>query len=262
LGIPKTSAESNTFSPASEFNRVLSAVVGKEFHIAHYGGYLADLYTDRKFKGKTRGDAEEFIRGKLQSLFLYYPEQLKQILEETKRQYQQAGEPEMFVEFKRLAAETYPKLMEQIEGSGTSLQGLDRAADTLTGSFARLSGAVPAYFPLRDFSNPSVGNPFQPKRKDPFNVDHTVFGGPSRASGGTVERDGWAYVHASEDIIPARVTRAYSPRSNPALSGRQGAHSGDINLHFHIAKDSPAAQSPRALATAVAHEVRRQRERR
>jgi TP901 family phage tail tape measure protein len=258
IGIPQTSEAAGYFGGASEFNKRLAAVVGEKFYVQKYAGnYFDILRGNTGYLKKPRGENEDWIRGKLQALFLYYPEQLKNILEETKRQYQAANEPEMFVEFKRLAAETYPKLMEQIDGSGESLRGLDRAASALASSFARIGGSIPSYIP----SFPQFSDRVTGRRKSGFNFD--VINPPSRAMGGDVLNEGIVHIHKGERIVRAAdVTRGYPQRANVSSPGSRSMTGGNISLKFYISKDAPAAQSPRALATAVAHEVRRQRERR
>lgn len=83
----------------------------------------------------------------------------------------------------------------------------------------------------------------------------------TNAIGGHVESSGIAIIHAGETIVPARVRQPYGEQG-ASRGGEVHHHHGDIHIHIHPAKDSPASQSPRELAKLVAHEVRRQRERR
>lgn len=79
---------------------------------------------------------------------------------------------------------------------------------------------------------------------------------PPMATGGFIEREGLVHIHTGERVIPAARVRRDADRAVAP------AREGDIHLHFHIAADSPAGQNPRSLASLVAHEVRKQRERR
>lgn len=65
---------------------------------------------------------------------------------------------------------------------------------------------------------------------------YNLFGVPSRAVGGTVQRDGMAYVHSGEDIVPAEVTRGYGRKAanlNSLMrSERAVAPSASVSLTY------------------------------
>jgi hypothetical protein len=83
----------------------------------------------------------------------------------------------------------------------------------------------------------------------------------TNAVGGHVESSGIAIIHAGESIVPARVKQPYREQG-ANRGGEVHHHHGDVHVHVHPVKGSPASENPRELAKLVAHEVRRQRERR
>jgi TP901 family phage tail tape measure protein len=156
----------------------------------------------------------------------------------------------------RLATVEYPGFMK-------SLNELKTTTQQTTGSL----GDFKAYL---DSTRPNLnglftGNTNQPNGGSGNTVPPAKPSAPVRklkipkgATGGYIEREGLIHIHSGERIIPAAQIRRDANTASSVRASREGG----ITLKFYIAKDSPAAKSPRALAAEVVHEVRRQRERR
>lgn len=232
-----------TFGGASPYNFVNPNKAAEAYK--QRAGSLQNPEVMRAFmevlKSPKLGFTQQDIKNILKPAAIAFPDSYRQALEMLSKEAAQ-GSTELEV-LKKAG-------LDAAESVGMKLKG---AVDQADASLRNAASAAES-FALK--ANAASGENGTPPAKAPS------IKGPSKASGGTVERDGWAYVHANEDIVPARVTRAYSPRRNPALYNNAGGQSGPLHLHFHIPSNSPATQSPRALAVAVAHEVRRQRERR
>ncbi|MGA9770848.1 MAG: phage tail tape measure protein, partial [Blastocatellia bacterium] len=263
LGIPKTATGSisDQFSPASEFNATLASTLGQAFYSRNYGGSLAELWEGQR----RQGGGEEWIRGKLHSLFLTNADQLTQFLDEAKKEYQKVEQPEMFVQLKRLAGETYPELMRQVESSDGSLQKMTQASDAAATSLFRLSTINPPLFPM---FNPNTQNPagktidriFKPKKSE-FHFEK--LNPPPMASGGFIEREGLVHIHSGERVVPAARVRRDANRAD----GSSGfVNHGGIHLHITVPAGSAAANNPEAFAElavkTVTRATRKQRERR
>jgi len=187
--------------------------------------------------------------------FLRMIETMPQLTQEARAKIKETLEkdwPETF----RTAKKELDGVEEGAKAAAPELSNLAPRAKETADSFGRLSPAVSDATQAMSLFAFKLGG-FVPGQGG------GAVGAPAKASGGTVISDGWAYVHAKEDIVPARVTASYNRRaqqSAPAHSGAGGVHIGSIHLHG-VPQDSAVWNNPGRLAEMVADQLRRQRER-
>lgn len=111
------------------------------------------------------------------------------------------------------AAESLTKLVQPSGDASDRLSKLVDPADKLPGKFTNIAGSADGLVNAFNSAQEKMAGfsvPIPSVVTDANGNQRVVVsggGGPSRAIGGIVERDGWAYVHSGNTITPARVTR-------------------------------------------------------
>ncbi|MGA9774007.1 MAG: phage tail tape measure protein, partial [Blastocatellia bacterium] len=251
LGLGESASKTGFFGRASEMNTLLAMAMGQKYYREH--GYQNQLLntTGLTYTG-TKGDeqaAAEQVRDKLYAESYAYPEQLIEVLKEAKTKLQQAGDPEMFPLFKRLAEDVYPQWRAQIESLDGPMQKVVSASDAVATSFFRLSRITPPqmfFTPGVQYPSSTVNRGVFGRSKSEFHFDK--LNPPKLSSGGYIEREGLVHIHSGERVVPAAKVR----REDSGVASIRPQH---IHLHLHIPKGSRAAEEPQIFGEVAVGKV-------
>lgn len=173
---------------------------------------------------------------------------------------------ELIPELWKVAKQAFPQLIDEINNQSSANEKLAASSNFAIPYILQLSNSIDVLGGKR----PGFGfEPPKPKFQLPFqnpfdNSDRNVPLGnvfkpvPKKASGGSVQSDGMVYVHAGEDIVPARVTARYKEKGGGVTI------TGGISFTINPPAGSAMANDPKVFAEAalqhITRRVRRQRE--
>lgn len=223
---------------------------------------------------ESQAEAFKKISAKLYASGISTAAELKEFLRQADEALTSIGSPELVGILRQAAEDAFPQLIAQIKEQSDAQEKLAHISNFAIQSILKLSYSIDVLGgkrPLFNLNPPfSADNP--PKSKFGFTLDNSerqnplvrrdFFGRPipvtKQASGGSVQGDGMVYVHAGEDIVPARVTARYKEKGGGVTI------TGGVSFTINPPAGSAMANDPKVFAEEamkhITRRVRRQRE--